>query len=519
MKEEETNLEIIRSIKIIAKGSMIIFSTSIFAYILAFISKILLAKYLGPTDYGIFNYSFSIITTIGYFSTISIPISIAHYIPIYLEKNKIFRIRGLILSSLKIILILSLIIIFIFDMIIILPINIIKNQEMKIVLLLLSITIPFIALSTILTSIFQGFQQSRQPAFYSNLITNILELILFIIVIIIFINLINIVFVYVISIIFPSLLFFGIFIKDIKRFINWKWTGSKEYKLLLFYSIPLFISILVGNIAGQLNIIIFGIFYPFSDIGIYSISIILMSVFSFFQSSIIFLYFPIFSRLYNCKMRREYSSIYQIMNKWLILISLPFFFIFVLYSKEILTLIFGDIYSSGANVLIIMTFGYFFVTLSILSANSFLAMGKTKLYMYISLVNAIIIIGTGVILIPLFGMNGAAISLALSGFLSMIYYIIVLYKYTQLHFFSKKLIYISFIFLIINLGIFSLLSGLNPGLLLIIMQFGLSILVLVGSIIAMKGLEKNEVVVLKILLNKLGIKSKIINKILNISYS
>jgi O-antigen/teichoic acid export membrane protein len=520
MKDELINLEIVKSIKIIAKGSLIIFSTLIFAYIIAFISKILLAKYLGPDNYGIFNYALSIISIIGFFSTISIPTSIAHYLPIYLEKHKIFRIRGLILSSLKIILGLSLIIIILLNILLFLPLNIVRNHDMKIVLIFLSMTIPFIALSTILTSIFQGFQQTKQPAIYNNLITNILELLLIILIIVISVSLINMIIAYIISIILPSILFLSIFLKDIKKLIHWKWTGSKEYKLLLFYSIPLFISTIISNIAGQLNIIIFGFYYPFSDIGIYSTAIILMSIFSFFQSSINFLYFPIFSRLYEYKMENEYKSIYKIMNKWLLLISLPVILIFILYPKEILLNIFGQNYSSGVNVLFIITIGYIFVTISILSANSLLAMGKTKLFMYLSIINASSIIVLGIIFIPSFGMNGAAISLTMTYFLSMICCLISFYKYTKLHFISYKLIYLVITFILINFGIFILLQQLNSNsLFLIIIQFGISILVLVGLIVVVKGLEKNEVIVLEILLKKIGIKSKFIKKILNMSYS
>ncbi len=392
-------------------NSTILFSSLIFSYVLAFLSRIILARYLTPTSYGIYSLGLTIMSFIMPFSILSISISLSRYIPIFKQQNNEKRLRGIIFSSIGLTILLSLIttcvLIFLSPMIQ----SIYKIESLSNVIIIFSISILSNAIILIIGSIFQGFNKTKPTALFKNIIWNILKFVFFIICIFLSYSLISFIWSYSIALILTSVTFIIYFIIYIKKHIDMEGEWTNEIKLLLFFSTPLFFSLLLWNIAEQINFIMLSIYRPAYEIGIYSTAIILPSLLSFLVEAITYVYLPLFSSLINNKYKKERNMIFQITTKWLIILSLPITIFLCIYSKELIIYFFGTEYQLGAFVMIILAVSYFINIIGILGRYSLIALGKTILCLKISILITIILIINGIILIPLYGMNGAIVSL------------------------------------------------------------------------------------------------------------
>ena len=152
------------------------------------------------------------------------------------------------------------------------------------------------------------------------------------------------------------------------------------------------------------------IFYDISSVGIYSVSYGIATVMLIFVSPILNILFPDFSELFDSKNINEINYRLKNITNWLLRFFVPAITGTILLSENILSLIANDKFIYGKYVLIISTismgiFGFFQIYSQLLSVSK-----KNKILSIIWVLMAILNFGWNFILIPKYGINGAAIS-------------------------------------------------------------------------------------------------------------
>lgn len=99
---------------------------------------------------------------------------------------------------------------------------------------------------------------------------------------------------------------------------------------------------------------------------------------------------------------------------WLVCIPIA------ILSHFIVNLLFGDIYISGSTVLTIIVFTNLFINMGVAQSLWIVNEGKSKLSLYKTIMGAITCLVSNIILIPLYGIIGAAISAVLAQMVSTI---------------------------------------------------------------------------------------------------
>ena len=121
-------------------------------------------------------------------------------------------------------------------------------------------------------------------------------------------------------------------------------------------------------------------------------------------------FLPTVSEYFSKNDLRGFESLFKSTSKWIFLVVLPIFIFILIFPKEILTLLYGSSYTSGYLALIIITFGIAANDFSGTAATILVAGGRTRANLVCEVIGAITNVALNIVLIPIYGIVGAAIS-------------------------------------------------------------------------------------------------------------
>ena len=185
------------------------------------------------------------------------------------------------------------------------------------------------------------------------------------------------------------------------------------------------------------------------------------------------IYKPVISELIPQGDYKEITDTYRRVSKWVLLFTTLGFLIVLLYGERITKLLFTDAYAIFPQALSILALGTFLHSAYGPVGMTLEAFGNTKLVLVNSLVMVLMNVGLGFLLIPGYGIVGAAIAttatLSISGLIGLIE-IYILYKMQPFSIDSLKFVGLGLLCWGIFYGIDQLLvaEGLLPVLLMII---------------------------------------------------
>ena len=138
---------------------------------------------------------------------------------------------------------------------------------------------------------------------------------------------------------------------------------------------------IIAGIQSQIFIYILTIYGYIPEVSYLNVAIITSSAIGILTRSISLTLFPIFSKMdwEKEKERKLLIDYFKFSNKFATLLIIPFCFILILFSEEILTLIFGEAYRPAAPFVSIYFFIFFLIPLGSLSIPAFFANSAVSL--------------------------------------------------------------------------------------------------------------------------------------------
>jgi len=150
------------------------------------------------------------------------------------------------------------------------------------------------------------------------------------------------------------------------------------------------------------------------DVGIYRVVAASVLMINFGKQAIVSVVSPFFSRMYAKSEMQSLQALVTKSNQVVFLLSLPAFLVFLLAGEAMLGLIFGEEFSAGYVPLVILSLGYVF-GMTIGSVSALLNMTGHEKYTAISVgMSAVLNIVLNLLLIPVWGIAGAATAMAVS---------------------------------------------------------------------------------------------------------
>jgi O-antigen/teichoic acid export membrane protein len=193
-----------------------------------------------------------------------------------------------------------------------------------------------------------------------------------------------------------------------KQLVRAKVSGVLARELVSF-SLPVYASDLLDVLAASVPTFLLGAWGTLSSVGVFAIASQFTMLGQFFHGSLVTAAMPIVTELNERGARDELGRLYRAISKWSFTLNLPLFLIIVLFPTQLLAL-FGVSFTDGSTALVILAFGTLLNTGTGISGVMLVMTGHSRLKLYNALITTCIVLGASVLLIPSFGLVGAALA-------------------------------------------------------------------------------------------------------------
>lgn len=212
-----------------------------------------------------------------------------------------------------------------------------------------------------------------------------------------------------------------------------------EKKALLKYSIPLFMSAIIAILLRQADILMLGFIKTEEAVAVYKISVQICAIIPFFKHITATFFGPMISSLYHSGKKDEMIHTYSTITKWSFTIGLMIFIGIILFGKSVLHL-FGREFIYGHTALILVASGSLIGVVTGQSGSMNAMTGHSKFNMISSVTTFVVNIVLNIILIPGYGIIGAAVATLVSTVIGNSMTLIYLYIKQKIHPYDIKYI-------------------------------------------------------------------------------
>jgi O-antigen/teichoic acid export membrane protein len=416
--------------KEVAKGSFWSIAGNVFFKLTSFLYAIMLARMASQDDLGLFNLSLSILTVIMVFSDLGIPGSLQRFIPYYEGKGEKGKIKALFHSAYIIVLLVSMLVMAALW----LAADAIGAQYRN---ALLPGAIRMLVAYVLIGNVFklhyiylQGRADIKSMQLVQNT-QNILKLFLTA----------GAFYLYGASVLAISVSF--VLSHVIALAISMPYISRRSSDLppsgrlltpvreLLGEILPFGIMISVVNSFSLAIVaaddILLGYLVPPAEalrtVAIYSYATTLAVVLTTLPLGIEAIFMPVISRLVGKGSMDDIRSAAATAQRWTLLLTIPLAIVMMVFSGDILSVLYGEAYRPGALSMSLVTFAYLMRSYASVLILTLAAMRLVRLEMKIYAVTAALNVGLNILLIPSFGMAGSAAAIVLSfGLLFALFY-------------------------------------------------------------------------------------------------
>ncbi len=407
----------------IVKGAGILFAGGVMAKLLGYAFNILAAKMIGLRGFGLYTLALTILRAVAVDLPGSQSSAVVRYVSIYHATGDKARLKGTIYFAVRNAAVLSVLtagaVFFLSDY---LAGQIFHQPQLSSVLTRLALSIPFAALSSVFLLATVGIQIMKFQALTKDLLEPFILLSVFFFLVLQGFRLEALIYAYLSSAVLGFIVAYYFFAKTFAHlFSNPFFPRSEantiipisESKRISKFALPLVIARIFTKIRQRGDILLLGFFVSVSQVGLYTIVYKTANALSEISDSLVSVFNPMISASFEKGDLSTLSSQLKILSRWIFSLTVPLIFFALFHAKPILSVL-GDRFVGGEISLIILLLGFLFQMTTAPTGQMLTMSGNPQ----ITLINTV---GIGVInlvlllvLIPLYGINGASLAVAIS---------------------------------------------------------------------------------------------------------
>jgi len=398
-----------KNVNVVAKGGGVTFAGKLFLNVLRFVTALLLARILGADQLGLYSLSLSALNITMGLSLFGLDAAIIRFIAIKAGREDDEGTWGALQIGIGLSFILSALLgtaLYAYSFVI--AEKVFHEPRLVPLLQLASVFVPILVVNDQLFNAIRGFKKFNESVIAQYVYQPVTRLIMIGGLAIIGLNAKNAIVAYALSTITASIAMFFVLNKSfsLRRAIK---VIPGQLKEILTFAFPVWLSGLMVKFQGNIQTLFIGTMNTITGVGIFSIANQITMVSGEFSSSINTTSKPVIAELDDQKDIKQMEHIYQLANKWVVMVQIPIFLFMVIFPKPILS-IFGESYTGGATALVILAIANFVKVSTGMGGIIIDMAGYTGMKLFNSFVRLALYIILDYFLIPRWGLIGASMA-------------------------------------------------------------------------------------------------------------
>src|SRR6266852_3403430 len=408
----------------ISRQSSVFFAGTIFTAAAGYLFKVYLARVLGAEALGIYALGRTIIGLLGVFNALGLPQSAVRFVATYCATAKLDLLRGFLARGMVFLLVSNLLL----GGVVLLvgpwvAVHFYHTPALHAYLGWFALIMVFGTLNTFLGQVLAGYKDVARRTVITNFIGSPAVMIFTLGLVAWGLGLWGYIFAQVAS----AAVVLVLLIRAVWR-LTPKTARSLsagfpplEKEVISFSTVVFGVSFLEFLMA-QADKVLIGFYLNAREVGIYAVAAALVAFVSIILQSVNQIFSPTIADLYTRGQRELLGRIFQTLTKWVLGLTFPLAAVLIIFAPPLMRL-FGHDFEAGWPVLVIGSLGQL-VNCGVGSVGYLLLMsGNQRRLIRIQLVMASVMVALTLVLIPRWGITGAAVGAALTSAVSNVWYL------------------------------------------------------------------------------------------------
>ncbi|SDQ35594.1 flippase [Natronobacterium texcoconense] len=419
----------------LAKQGSITFVGNVINGALGFAIVMLMTRFVSPSVYGLFVLATSVILFMQVFANLGLPLAIDYFVPQYLDADERGKAKGVIVQVTATVLVTSSLVAFALAMSATTVSEFFQEPAMQIALLFLSVTIPMLAIYNVLLTSYYSIKKLQYRVIMRDLVRPIVRFTVTAGLLLVGYGLLGLIIGYVVGL--AVAITVGAIVFTYKAWdlltVDVELVPARP---LVTYSVPLAMTSVVFVLMGHVDYFVLGFFLSSDDVGIYRVGYMLGSGLMIIFNSLS----PVFKPLIAEKRDdiQLVQSRFRTMARWIAAITLPVAIVLSLGSSSYLSVLYTPQYAEASAVVVLLAGAFLFnVTFGGPDGSLLQGLGYSRMVF----ANTLVLFGANFLLsmalVPIFGIEGAAIGSATALFLVGTLTLVEIYYLDGIHPFTR----------------------------------------------------------------------------------
>ncbi len=391
------------------RGAAKLFIFSLFASLLAYLLRILLARNLSVVEYGLFYSVLALFALLSVFQHMGLADALIKYIAEFKVKRMFSKIKSAVyfvfLFQLATALILGLLGILFADF---LAVNYFHNESAAVVVKLLAVSVMLSPLELIFISIFFGFQRYF---YFLNFLRMLFILLSTYIFLVLGFSIKAPIFAYILFYIVPPIFYYPLFIRrlfpDFNK-IRMKFDPGL-YKKIVAFGIPVIFTSVSAMVISYTDTLTITFFRGLKEAAFYNAAAPTARMLWIFGETLMMIVMPLSSELW-IKNKKYLKEGIELVYRYAFIIVLPLALVLFSFPELTLRLLFGEEFQTASKALRILAISAVVLTVGNINNSVFSGIGRPRVASMIVFSAAMLNLILNIILVPLYGIVGAASS-------------------------------------------------------------------------------------------------------------
>ena len=380
-----------------------------------YLSQFLLARMMKVDQYGIYVYSLAWLNMLLLMGTMGLDTALLRYIPQYVSRNEWGLCWGIIKRSYQLVFLVSVVLLLSAWVVILLNRNNLDEENLILALLIGMGVLPLWTAIRLTQGLFQSFKRPGFSQFLDGVLAPALLLAILGMAIMLNIPVSAVTVMAVFAVTCFLVLLFGLTWLRSNVYPARLKTAEPQYKTRewIMFAAPMLFIAGTHMIMNNTDVVMIGMMKDPSQAGIYSAAVRTASLITVSLVFVNMAITPYISEYFHSERHAELQHFISLSARIAVYFTVPTFLILMIFGKQVLGL-FGHEFKSGYYSLLILSAGQLVNVLSGSVGYIMIMAGKQKQIAYLFAVSATLNIMMNFMLIPQYGIEGAAVATAVS---------------------------------------------------------------------------------------------------------